>query len=224
MEILRTENLTRIYREGLNKVNALVDANISIKQGEFVAIMGPSGSGKSTLLNLLGGLDRPTYGKVIINGKNIYSLSENQRAIFRRREIGFIFQFYNLIPVITVKENIEMPLLLDNKQIDKTYLNELLKLLKIRDKLSSFPGSLSGGEMQRASIARALITKPSIILADEPTGNLDTKTGKEVINLLRLSVKKYHQTLIMITHDPSIAVSADRVIKLVDGKVIGDDK
>lgn len=224
MEILRTENLTRIYREGINKVNALVDANISIKQGEFVAIMGPSGSGKSTLLNLLGGLDRPTYGNVIINGKNLYSLSENQRAIFRRREIGFIFQFYNLIPVITVKENIELPLLLDNKQIDKVYLNELLKLLKIKDKLSSFPGSLSGGQMQRAAIARALITKPSIILADEPTGNLDTKSGKEVINLLRLSVKKYHQTLIMITHDPSIAVSADRVIKLVDGEVIGDDK
>lgn len=223
MDILKTIDLLKTYGSGETKVEALKKTNISIKEGEFVAVVGPSGSGKSTLLHLLGGLDRPTGGKAVIDGKDIYSLTETELSIFRRRKVGFIFQFYNLIPVLTAEENITLPLLLDNKKIDRDYIDGIIGLLGLNDRRNHLPNQLSGGQQQRVSIGRALAYKPSIIFADEPTGNLDRKSGKEVVELLRLSVQKYHQTLVIITHDLDIASQADRIISLEDGSVVKDE-
>lgn len=222
MEILKVENLNKTYGVGESKVEALKSVNLSINKGEFVAIVGASGSGKSTLLHLLGGLDRPTDGKVIIDGESIYEHKEEKLAIFRRRKIGFIFQFFNLIPVLDVEENIALPALLDNEQVDKIYLNELIEMLGLTKRKGHLPSELSGGQQQRVSIGRALLNKPSIILADEPTGNLDSKNSKEVIELLRFSARKYNQTLILITHDVNIASMADRAITIQDGEIISD--
>lgn len=222
MEILRVENLTKSYGKGETKVDALKNINLSINKGEFVAIVGPSGSGKSTLLHLIGGVDRPTSGKVFINDVDIYNLKEKDLSIFRRRNVGLIYQFYNLIPVLSAKENILLPEL-DNRKIDKKYLDDLLKTLGLKERENHLPNELSGGQQQRTSIGRALINRPSIVLADEPTGNLDSKNSKEVLELLKLSVKRYNQTLIMITHDTNIALQADRVITIEDG-IIKDDE
>ena len=205
------------------KVDALKNINLSIKKGEFIAIVGPSGSGKSTLLHLLGGVDKPTSGNVFINDINIYDLKEKDLAIFRRRNVGLIYQFYNLIPVLTVKENILLPAELDNRKIDKEYLEDLLKTLDLKERENHLPSELSGGQQQRTSIGRALINRPSIVLADEPTGNLDSKNSKEIVELLKVSVKKYNQTLIMITHDTNIALQADRVITIEDGIIKSDE-
>lgn len=223
MELLRVENLSKSYGKGEAKVDALKNINLSIKKGEFVAIVGPSGSGKSTLLHLLGGVDKPTSGNVFINDINIYDLKEKDLAIFRRRNIGLIYQFYNLIPVLTVKENILLPAELDNREIDKEYLEDLLKTLDLKERENPLPSELSGGQQQRTSIGRALINRPSIVLADEPTGNLDSKNSKEIVELLKVSVKKYNQTLIMITHDTNIALQADRVITIEDGIIKSDE-
>ncbi|WP_040215286.1 ABC transporter ATP-binding protein [Clostridium polynesiense] len=224
MEIVKTVDLNKTYGTDETKVEALKNINISINEGEFTAIIGPSGSGKSTLLHLLGGIDKPTSGKVVINGRDIYSLDEKELSVFRRRNVGFIFQFYNLLPVLTAEENMLMPLLLDNKEPDKKYIDEIVGILGIGDRLHHLPSQLSGGQQQRVSIARALAYKPSIILADEPTGNLDSKNSKEIIELLKFSVKKYNQTLIVITHDLNIASSADRVLSLEDGMIKTDEK
>ena len=223
MEILKVENLTKSYGKGEAKVDAIKNINLSINKGEFVAIVGPSGSGKSTLLHLLGGVDKPTSGKVYINDVDIYNLKEKDLSIFRRRNVGLIYQFYNLIPVLSVKENILLPAELDNRKIDKDYLDDLLKTLGLKERANHLPNELSGGQQQRTSIGRALINRPSIDLADEPTGNLDSKNSKEVLELLKLSVRKYNQTLIMITHDPSIALQADRVITIEDGTIKQDE-
>ena len=223
MEILKVENLTKSYGKGEAKVDAIKNINLSINKGEFVAIVGPSGSGKSTLLHLLGGVDKPTIGKVYINDVDIYTLKEKDLSIFRRRNVGLIYQFYNLIPVLSVKENILLPAELDNRKIDKDYLDDLLKTLGLKERANHLPNELSGGQQQRTSIGRALINRPSIVLADEPTGNLDSKNSKEVLELLKLSVRKYNQTLIMITHDPSIALQADRVITIEDGTIKQDE-
>ena len=223
MEILKVENLTKSYGKGEAKVDAIKNINLSINKGEFVAIIGPSGSGKSTLLHLLGGVDKPTSGKVYINDVDIYTLKEKDLSIFRRRNVGLIYQFYNLIPVLSVKENILLPAELDNRKIDKDYLDDLLKTLGLKERSNHLSNELSGGQQQRTSIGRALINRPSIVLADEPTGNLDSKNSKEVLELLKLSVRKYNQTLIMITHDPSIALQADRVITIEDGTIKQDE-
>ena len=223
MELLRVENLSKSYGKGEAKVDALKNINLSIKKGEFIAIVGPSGSGKSTLLHLLGGEDKPTSGNVFINDINIYDLKEKDLAIFRRRNVGLIYQFYNLIPVLTVKENILLPAELDNRKIDKEYLEDLLKTLDLKERENHLPSELSGGQQQRTSIGRALINRPSIVLADEPTGNLDSKNSKEIVELLKVSVKKYNQTLIMITHDTNIALQADRVITIEDGIIKSDE-
>ena len=223
MEILKVENLTKSYGKGEAKVDAIKNINLSINKGEFVAIVGPSGSGKSTLLHLLWGVDKPTSGKVYINDVDIYNLKEKDLSIFRRRNVGLIYQFYNLIPVLSVKENILLPAELDNRKIDKDYLDDLLKTLGLKERANHLPNELSGGQQQRTSIGRALINRPSIVLADEPTGNLDSKNSKEVLELLKLSVRKYNQTLIMITHDPSIALQADRVITIEDGTIKQDE-
>ncbi|NLN42370.1 MAG: ABC transporter ATP-binding protein [Clostridiales bacterium] len=223
MEILRTENLCKTYGSGETKVEALKNANISINKGEFVAVVGPSGSGKSTLLHLLGGVDKPTSGKVFVDNIDIYSLNEKQLAIFRRRKVGFVFQFYNLIPVLTAEENILLPILLDNRKPDKAYIEELLDLLGLQDRRNHLPSELSGGQQQRVSIARALAYKPSIILADEPTGNLDSKNSREILDLLKISVKRYNQTLMVITHDIDIASQADRIITIEDGIISKDE-
>lgn len=223
MEILKVENLTKSYGKGEAKVDAIKNINLSINKGEFVAIVGPSGSGKSTLLHLLGGVDKPTSGKVYINDVDIYNLKEKDLSIFRRRNVGLIYQFYNLIPVLSVKENILLPAELDNRKIDKDYLDDLLKTLGLKERANHLPNELSGGQQQRTSIGRALINRPSIVLADDPTGNLDSKNSKEVLELLKLSVRKYNQTLIMITHDPSIALQADRVITIEDGTIKQDE-
>ncbi|MDB8806217.1 MULTISPECIES: ABC transporter ATP-binding protein [unclassified Romboutsia] len=223
MEVVKVENITKSYGKGDTKVDAVKNVNLSINKGEFVAIVGPSGSGKSTLLHLMGGVDKPSSGKVYINGVDICSLNEKDLAIFRRRNIGLIYQFYNLIPVLSVTENILLPAELDNRKIDKEYLNDLLKTLGLKEKENNLPNEISGGQQQRTSIGRALINRPSIILADEPTGNLDSKNSKEVIELLKLSVKKYNQTLIMITHDNNIALQADRVIAIEDGIIKADE-
>ena len=223
MELLRVENLSKSYGKGEAKVDALKNINLSIKKGEFIAIVGPSGSGKSTLLHLLGGVDKPTSGNVFINDINIYDLKEKDLAIFRRRNVGLIYQFYNLIPVLTVKENILLPAELDNRKIDKDYLDDLLKTLDLKERENHLPSELSGGQQQRTSIGRALINRPSIVLADEPTGNLDSKNSKEIVELLKVSVKKYNQTLIMITHDTNIALQADRVITIEDGIIKSDE-
>jgi putative ABC transport system ATP-binding protein len=222
MDILKTIGLSKTYGKGETQVKALSNVDITIGEGEFVAVVGPSGSGKSTLLHLLGGLDRPTSGKVIVDGIDIYGLSEKELSIFRRRKIGFIFQFYNLIPVLSAEENITLPLLLDRKDVDHKYLEELMDILGLRDRKHHYPNQLSGGQQQRVSIGRALAYKPSIIFADEPTGNLDSKSSKEVLELLRLSVQKYNQTLVMITHDLEIASQADRVITIEDGMITGN--
>jgi len=222
MEILRVEHLYKAYGTGANKVEALKDINLSVQKGEFVAIVGASGSGKSTLLHLVGGLDRPTSGKVIIDGENIYDYSEEKLAIFRRRKIGFIFQFFNLIPVLTVKENISLPALPDHDKVDETYLNEIINILGITNRQDHLPSELSGGQQQRVAIGQALLNKLSIILADEPTGNLDNKNSKDVIELLTFTAKRYNQTLILIIHDIQIAEMADRIVTIQDGEIISD--
>ena len=223
MEILRIENLCKTYGKNEAKVDALKNINLSINKGEFVAIVGPSGSGKSTLLHLIGGVDKPSEGNVYINDVDIYNLKEKDLSIFRRRNVGLIYQFYNLIPVLSVKENILLPAELDNRKIDQEYLDDLLKTLGLKERENHLPNELSGGQQQRTSIGRALVNRPAIVLADEPTGNLDSKNSKEVIELLKLSVKKYKQTLIMITHDPDIALQADRVITIEDGTIKSDE-
>ncbi|MBC8591038.1 ABC transporter ATP-binding protein [Wansuia hejianensis] len=223
MGIVRIENLNKSYGKGNTKVEALKDVSLTINQGEFVAIVGPSGSGKSTLLHLLGGVDRPTSGKVYVDGIDIYNLSEKELAIFRRRKVGFIFQFYNLVPVLTAEENITLPLLLDQKEVDKVHLEELVNILGLSERRHHLPNELSGGQQQRVSIGRALAYNPSIVLADEPTGNLDSKNSKEIIDLLKISVKKYNQTLILITHDLNIASQADRIITIEDGLIVQDE-
>ena len=217
--ILKTKNLTKYYGENENLVKAIDNVNLSIRKGEFVAIVGKSGSGKSTLLHMLGGLDNPTSGDVIIDGQNIGKMKEDDLAIFRRKKIGFIFQYYNLIPSINVWENVVLPIGLDGQKVDKDFVNEVLQVLGVDGKKDSLPATLSGGQQQRVAIARAIVTKPAIIFADEPTGNLDSKTEAEVIKLLKLSAKKYDQTIVMITHDENIANMADRVITIEDGKV-----
>ena len=223
MSFIEVKNLSKLYGSGEAEVTALKNIDLNIEQGEFVAIVGPSGSGKSTLLHLLGGVDKPSSGEVIIKGESIYKLKEKELAILRRRKLGFVFQFFNLIPVLTAEENIEMPVLLDNGKIDKNYMNELLKLLGLEERRNHHPSELSGGQQQRVSIGRALANKPSIILADEPTGNLDSKNSKEVLELLKYCAKKYNQTLILITHDINIAKSADRVITIEDGQITTDE-
>lgn len=224
MEILRVENLCKTYGKGENLVRAVDNISFSVNKGEFVAIVGSSGSGKSTLLHLIGGVDRPTSGKVFIDGKDIYTLNDDNLAIFRRRQVGLIYQFYNLIPILNVEENITLPCNLDGKEVDRDKLEELLKTLKLSDRKNHLPNELSGGQQQRVSIGRAIINEPAIMLADEPTGNLDSKASEEIISLLRLSNKKYNQTVIVITHDEKIALEADRVITIDDGKLIKDEK
>ena len=218
--ILQTINLKKYYGEGENIVKAIDNTNINIFQGEFVAIVGKSGSGKSTLLHMLGALDKPTSGEVIIDNKYISTMKEEELAIFRRRKIGFIFQYYNLIPSINVWENIVLPIGLDSRRVDKDFVNDILDTLGLKEKKHNMPNTLSGGQQQRVAIARALASKPSIILADEPTGNLDSKTEEEVLTLLKLTAKKYNQTIVMITHDEGIAQMADRIICIEDGKVV----
>lgn len=222
MEILKIEGLKKRYGKDANAVEVLKGIDLTINKGEFIAIVGPSGSGKSTLLHLMGGLDRPSEGKVIIDGEDIYQYKEEQLAIFRRRKVGFIFQFFNLLPVLDVEENIALPALLDHDKVDKEYLAEIIKFLGLEDRKKHLPSELSGGQQQRVSIGRALLNKPSIILADEPTGNLDSKNSKEVIELLKYSAKKYNQTLILITHDVNIASTADRAITIMDGAIVSD--
>ena len=223
MPVLQTIDLCKNYGKGETKVEALKNVSISINQGEFAAVIGPSGSGKSTLLHMLGGVDRPSSGKVFVDGVDLYTLNENDLALFRRRKVGFVFQFYNLIPVLTALENISLPLLLDNKKIEQEYLDELLSLLDLHDRSHHLPSELSGGQQQRVAIGRALAYKPAIILADEPTGNLDRKNSSEIIKLLRFSVQKYQQTLVVITHDQGIASLADRVIAIEDGAVVSNE-
>ncbi|MGG7163340.1 ABC transporter ATP-binding protein [Clostridium ihumii] len=217
MEILRVENLCKVYGNGENRVDALKNINLTVKKGEFIAIIGPSGSGKSTLLHLLGGVDKPTSGKVYVDNTDIYSLNEKKLAVFRRRNLGVIFQFYNLIPVLTAKENILLPAELEGKKIDKEYVEDIIKTLGLKERENYLQNQLSGGQQQRVAIGRALINKPSIILADEPTGNLDSKNSKEIIELLKLTVKKYNTSLILITHDINVAAEADRIVKIEDG-------
>ena len=223
MEILKVENLCKTYGKDSTLVNALDHVSFSVQKGEFVAIVGASGSGKSTLLHILGGVDRPTSGKVYVEREDIYQLNETNLAIFRRRQVGLIYQFYNLIPILNVKENITLPILLDHKKIDENYLEELIQTLGLEKRKNHLPNELSGGEQQRVSIGRALMNHPSLLLADEPTGNLDSKASKEIIELLKLSNKKYHQTIIMITHDYHLALSADRIITIADGKIVKDE-
>lgn len=223
MEILKVENLSKVYGNGDMEVSALDNVSFSVNKGEFIAIIGPSGSGKSTLLHLLGGVDRPTSGKVFIENTDIYSLNETNLAIFRRRQIGLIYQFYNLIPVLTVEENLTLPLLLDGHKVDQKHLLQTVKALGLEKRLNHLPNQLSGGQQQRVSIGRALMNRPSIMLADEPTGNLDSKNSKEIIDLLKLFNKTYNQTLIMITHDERIALQADRVISIEDGRITKDE-
>ena len=219
MEILRVENLTKIYGKGENEVIALDNVSFSVNKGEFVAIVGASGSGKSTLLHLMGGVDRPTSGKVFIDDKDIYNFNDDKLAIFRRRQVGLIYQFYNLIPILNVEENITLPLALDNRKVDPEVLNDLLKRLGLENRGNHLPNQLSGGQKQRTSIGRALITNPSIILADEPTGNLDSKASDEIVEILKKSNKELNQTIIMITHNMEIAKECDRIIKIEDGKI-----
>ena len=220
--LLQAKGLTKIYGRGNSEVHALNECNLSFAEGSFTSIVGRSGSGKSTLMHLLGGLDTPTSGSVEIEGRSLYRLSDSERTIFRRRRIGFVFQFYNLMPELTAYQNILLPLQLDNRKIDKDYLDEIISMLGLKERLSHYSGELSGGQQQRVAIARALITKPAVVLADEPTGNLDGKSGAEVLELLHLSRKRLNQTLIMVTHDRQIAEGADRIITLEDGKVADD--
>lgn len=223
MEILKVEHLSKIYGKGENQVVALDDVSFSVNKGEFVAIIGPSGSGKSTLLHILGGVDRPTDGKVFMNGQDVYQQNEEQLAIFRRRQVGLIYQFYNLIPILNVTENLTLPLLMDGRKIDKSYLDELLDTLGLRGREKNLPNQLSGGQQQRVSIGRALMTSPAVVLADEPTGNLDSKNSHEIIQLLKASNEKYEQTLVVITHDEKIALQANRIIAIEDGCIVRDE-
>ncbi|MGN1100569.1 MAG: ABC transporter ATP-binding protein [Huintestinicola sp.] len=218
--ILRAENLVKTYGSGETAVNALNDVSLEVKKGEFVAVVGQSGSGKSTLLHLLGAMDFPTSGSLTVDGEDVFSLKGEALAEFRRRKVGFVFQFFNLLPVMTAKENIIIPLSLDGKKPDTDYLNELAETMGISDRLGHYPHQLSGGQQQRVAIARAMITKPAVILADEPTGNLDSASGKEILALLKATIKKYDQTLILITHDSSVAAEADRIITIKDGKLV----
>ena len=220
MEILKVQNLTKVYGKGESTVVALDNVSFSVEKGEFVAIVGASGSGKSTLLHLLGGVDRPTKGKVFIDEKDIYSFDDDKLAIFRRRQVGLIYQFYNLIPILNVEENITLPLALDNREVDKKKLNEMLELLGLEKRRTHLPNELSGGQQQRTSIGRALITNPTLVLADEPTGNLDSKSSDEIVALLQKSNKELKQTIIMITHNMEIAKIADRIIKIEDGSIV----
>lgn len=220
MEILKVENLTKVYGKGETKVTALDNISFKVDKGEFVAIVGASGSGKSTLLHLIGGVDRPTSGTVYIDGKDIYKFNDDELAIFRRRQVGLIYQFYNLIPILNVEENITLPLDLDNREINKRKLDELIRLLGLSDRRTHLPNELSGGQQQRTSIGRAMITSPAIILADEPTGNLDSESSDEIVELLKKSNRDYKQTIIMITHNMDIAKEADRIIKIEDGKIV----
>lgn len=224
MEIVRTENLSKTYGSGENLVRAIDDVNLKIEKGEFIAIVGPSGSGKSTLLHLLGGVDNPSSGKIFIDGNDISKYTSKELALFRRRKVGLIYQFYNLIPNLTVRHNIELPIKLDKKKINDEVLLDIVRKLGIENKLDSFPSELSGGQQQRVAIARSLIYSPSLILADEPTGNLDRENSREIIEILKYFNRTLKQTIIVITHDESIALEAERIITIVDGKVVGDDK
>lgn len=223
MEILKVENLTKVYGKGENEVRALNGVSFSVEKGDFVAIIGPSGSGKSTLLHTLGGVDRPTGGKVLVNGQDVYSRSDEQIAVFRRREVGLIYQFYNLIPVLNVEENMSLPVLLDGRNVNRDRLRELIRELDLVGREKHLPNQLSGGQQQRVSIGRALMNSPSIVLADEPTGNLDSKNSHEIVELLNRMNREYNQTLIMITHDESIALQARRIIAIEDGKIVRDE-
>ena len=223
MEILKVENLTKVYGKGENEVRALDGVSFSVEKGDFVAIIGPSGSGKSTLLHTLGGVDRPTGGKVLVNGQDVYSRSDEQIAVFRRREVGLIYQFYNLIPVLNVEENMSLPVLLDGRNVNRDRLRELIRELDLVGREKHLPNQLSGGQQQRVSIGRALMNSPSIVLADEPTGNLDSKNSHEIVELLKRMNREYNQTLIMITHDESIALQARRIIAIEDGKIVRDE-
>ena len=223
MDILRVEHLSKIYGQGDNKVAALSDVSFSVPKGQFVAIIGPSGSGKSTLLHILGGVDRPTNGRVYIEDQDVFAQNEEQLAIFRRRQVGLIYQFYNLIPVLNVRENITLPMLMDGRRVSQKRLEELLNALGLKDRETHLPNQLSGGQQQRVSIGRALMYSPAIVLADEPTGNLDSKNSQEIIELLKFSNKEYGQTLIVVTHDESVALQADRIISVVDGRIGKDE-
>ena len=223
MEILRVEHLSKIYGKGENQVKAMDDVSFSVEKGQFVAIIGPSGSGKSTLLHILGGVDRPTSGKVFGDGCDVYAQNEEQLAIFRRRRVGLIYQFYNLIPVLNVTENITLPVLMDGRQVNPERLSELLATLKLNGREHHLPNELSGGQQQRVSIGRALINAPAVVLADEPTGNLDSQNSREIVELLKASNRKYRQTLIVITHDESIALTADRILAIEDGRITRDE-
>ncbi len=223
MEILRVENLMKVYGSGENAVHALDGVSFSVSQGEFLAIIGPSGSGKSTLLHILGGVDVPTSGKVYMEGKDVFAQNEEELAIFRRRQVGLIYQFYNLIPVLDVRENITLPILMDGRKVNENRLSELIRLLRLEGRERHLPNQLSGGQQQRVSIGRAIMNAPAVVLADEPTGNLDSKNSQEIMSLLKESNEKYNQTLIMITHDESIALQADRIIAVEDGKITRDE-
>lgn len=224
MEILRVENLTKVYGSGNNKVVALDNVSFSVEKGEFVSIVGASGSGKSTLLHLLGGVDRPTSGKVLINDTDIFKMNDDELAIFRRRQVGLIYQFYNLIPILNVRENITLPLELDNKKVSDEEVDNLIKMLGLDKRSKHLPNELSGGQQQRTSIGRALITRPAIVLADEPTGNLDTKASEDIVSLLKKSNKEMKQTIIMITHNLELAKVADKIIEIADGRIVGEEK
>ena len=224
MEILRVEHLSKHYGSGENLVRAVDDVSFSVEKGEFLAIIGPSGSGKSTLLHILGGVDRPTSGKVFVDGRDVYAQNDEQLAVFRRRQVGLIYQFYNLIPVLSAEENMTLPVLLDGREVNKERLEELLDTLDLRDRRKNLPNQLSGGQQQRVSIGRALMNAPAVVLADEPTGNLDSKNSQEIVRLLKYSNRHYGQTLIVITHDESIALQADRIIAIEDGRIVRDEK
>jgi len=223
MEILRVEHLSKIYGKGENEVRALDDVSFSVEKGQFLAIIGPSGSGKSTLLHILGGVDRPTKGKVFLENQDIFAQNEDQLAIFRRRQVGLIYQFYNLIPVLNVAENITLPVLMDGRKVNREWLEQLMTTLDLQGREKHLPNQLSGGQQQRVSIGRALINSPAVVLADEPTGNLDSRNSQEIIELLKFSNKRYGQTLIVITHDESIALQADRILTIEDGKITRDE-
>ena len=223
MEILRVEDLTKVYGKGANEVHALDHVSFSVKKGECTAIIGSSGSGKSTLLHLIGGVDRPTSGKVYVDGTDVYAQNEDALAVFRRRQVGLIYQFYNLIPVLNVRENITLPVLMDGRDVNEERLEELLSVLKLKRRERHLPNQLSGGQQQRVSIGRALMNAPAIVLADEPTGNLDSKNSQEIMQLLRYSNEKYNQTMLVITHDENIALQADRILSLEDGRIVKDE-